>query len=154
MTGTPDVPPCPSFPSVRNPARLPREWGFLWAHARARDVIRAEKQRATSIQGRGGCVNAGLAEDFESDQFDTDGRAATRHALACWTTCLNATRGKAMPESPRSISTHHRLARRPCPRCGWDISVTGMMPKRQDRGRLVSECPMCEHFEGPPGERT
>jgi predicted RNA-binding Zn-ribbon protein involved in translation (DUF1610 family) len=47
-----------------------------------------------------------------------------------------------------NIQTKHAITRRPCPRCGLDISVTSMMPARRGTPRgSPYECPMCEHFE-------
>jgi transcription elongation factor Elf1 len=53
-----------------------------------------------------------------------------------------------MPESLPLTQTHQPIARRPCPRCGWDMSVTSMMPDTRKHGWRIFECPMCEHFEG------
>jgi predicted RNA-binding Zn-ribbon protein involved in translation (DUF1610 family) len=53
-----------------------------------------------------------------------------------------------MPETQPTIQTKHAITRRPCPRCGWDMSVTSMMPAKRGTGQgSPHECPMCEHFE-------
>jgi hypothetical protein len=54
-----------------------------------------------------------------------------------------------MPET--MLTVRHGAARHPCPRCGWDKSMTSMMPKERDHGERVSECPMCEYFAAPRG---
>jgi len=52
-----------------------------------------------------------------------------------------------MPEfQPFSLS-RHPIARRPCARCGWDMSLTSMMPDKRDHKTRVFECPVCEHLE-------
>jgi transcription elongation factor Elf1 len=52
-----------------------------------------------------------------------------------------------MPESQTVGQTRQPIARRPCPRCGWDLSVTAMLPGRSDHGERNFECLTCEHFE-------
>jgi predicted RNA-binding Zn-ribbon protein involved in translation (DUF1610 family) len=51
--------------------------------------------------------------------------------------------------SPSSVPTHQQVARRPCPRCGWDMSVASTKPKKLGHTERAPKCPMCEHFEGP-----
>jgi hypothetical protein len=48
--------------------------------------------------------------------------------------------------------TSSPIARRPCARCGWDMSVTSMLPDRRDHGTRTFQCSMCEHFEGAFGK--
>jgi hypothetical protein len=55
--------------------------------------------------------------------------------------------GDLMPEFQPIAQTRQPIARRPCPRCGWDLSVTSMTPGKRDRGERSFECPMCEHLE-------
>jgi hypothetical protein len=59
-----------------------------------------------------------------------------------------------MPELRPVVKTDlHPIARRPCPRCGWDMSVTSMIPGRRNRGERIFECQMCEQFEGAFGKK-
>jgi formate dehydrogenase maturation protein FdhE len=61
-------------------------------------------------------------------------------------------RGNLMPESQPVTQMRQPIARRPCPRCGWDLSVTSMVPGKRDRGERIFECSMCEHFEVASGK--
>jgi hypothetical protein len=53
-----------------------------------------------------------------------------------------------MHESQPAIPRHKPIARRPCPRCGWDMSVTSMVPDKRKHSQRKFECPTCEHLEG------
>ena len=57
-----------------------------------------------------------------------------------------------MHDSQSADISHKPVARRPCPRCGWDLSVTSMVGGRRKPGQRRFECPTCEHFEGTAGE--
>jgi transcription elongation factor Elf1 len=50
-----------------------------------------------------------------------------------------------MPEV--RATTQKPIARRPCPRCGWDMSVTSMVRDKPNPSQRTFECRTCEHFE-------
>jgi ssDNA-binding Zn-finger/Zn-ribbon topoisomerase 1 len=53
-----------------------------------------------------------------------------------------------MHNSQLATPSHKPIARRPCPRCGWDMSVTSMNRDKRNPSQRRFECPTCEHFEG------
>jgi hypothetical protein len=57
-----------------------------------------------------------------------------------------------MPEAQPIGQSLQPIARRPCPRCGWDLSLTSMLPSRRVQGERNFECPTCEHFEVASGK--
>lgn len=66
---------------------------------------------------------------------------------------LNPTKGEFLvPEFQPASPNLKPITRRPCPRCGWDMTVASMMRDNPNPRQRTFECPTCEHFEATSGK--
>jgi hypothetical protein len=55
-----------------------------------------------------------------------------------------------VPEFQPASPNHKLITRRPCLRCGWDMTVASMI-RDDPTCQRAYECSTCEHFEATSG---